>query len=135
MLGGDSEEKVSTTGATPDIGTASGMLERANMQFQVSQGIEDGFVTKQASGNFEITPISSMDSVVAYKQGGPIENMGLNAFSVDKLIAEFTKLAAEMKQVASRPVEVKSTVKLQNNRVLGETVNEYNNEKFNRKYY
>jgi len=135
LLGGDSEDKVSTTGATPDLGTASGMLERANMQFQVSQGMEDGFVTKQPSGNFEITPISSMDSLVAYKQGGPIENMGLDALSADKLIAEFTKLAAKMEQVASRPVQVKSTVTMPNNRVLAEATNEYNNEKYNRKYY
>ena len=135
LLGGDPEAKVSEGGTAPDIGTASGMLERANMQFQVSQGIEDGFVTKQPDGNFEITPISSMDSLVAYKQGGPIENMGLNAFSVDKLIEEFTKLAAEMKQVANRPVQVKSTVTMPNKRVLAEATNDYNNEKYNKRYY
>ena len=121
--------------AMPDTSTASGALQAAQMKFDQGTQMQDGFVTKQPNGRMKVTPISSMDSVIALKSGGPIANANSsNVESMEKLMKAFDNLAERFMMVANRPVEVKSEVKL-DNKVVAEGVNTYNNNKFDRKYY
>tara|TARA_Y100000592_G_scaffold43251_1_gene68721 strand:- start:3668 stop:5953 length:2286 start_codon:yes stop_codon:yes gene_type:complete len=123
----------------------------------VSQGIgsistnptmQDGFVQTDSQGNATITPISRKDQFYSAKEGGAIQkaitsNIAMVANSSEKAQGGFSEKDSKLlkdfidavKKDRDRPIQVSSTVKMPNGRVLAEVVNEQNDNRYNRRLY
>ena len=65
------------TGVGALVGGAIGLASGTHKATKMEQPVQDGFLTRNASGDVKVTPIDSKDDAIVGKKGGLLAKMGL----------------------------------------------------------